>query len=78
MARIQWCCSPCCRNGLECLWRLRKLKKLILRDMDHVRDIKLICLLLLEIFPDLVISVHFASELVIRTPRQLFYTPLYL
>ena len=42
------------RNGLECLWRLRKLKTLILRDMDHVRDIKLICLMLLDIFPDLV------------------------
>ena len=42
------------RNGLECLWRLRKLKKLILKDMGHVRDIKLICLMLLDIFPDLV------------------------
>lgn len=40
-------------NGLECLWRFRKLKTLILRDMDHVRDIKLICLMLLDIFPDL-------------------------
>ncbi len=32
------------------------MKKLILRDMDHVRDIKLICLMLLDIFPDLVIN----------------------
>ena len=44
----------CFRNGLECLWRLRKLKKLILRDMEHVQDLKLLCLMLLDIFPDLV------------------------
>ena len=40
-------------NGLECLWRLRKLKVLKLRDMDHIQDIKLVCLMLLEENPDL-------------------------
>jgi hypothetical protein len=49
------------RNGLECLWRLRKLKTLILKDMDHIKDLKLICLMLLDIFPDLV-GGHFCSD----------------
>ena len=40
-------------NGLECLWRLRKLKVLVLHDMEHVKDLDLICLMLLDVFPDL-------------------------
>ena len=40
-------------NGLECLWRLRKLKVLVLHDMEHIKDLDLICLMLLDIFPDL-------------------------
>ena len=24
-------------NGLECIWRLRKLKTLVIKDMDHVK-----------------------------------------
>ena len=40
-------------NGLECIWRLYRLKTLVLRDMEHVKDIKLICLMLLDILPDL-------------------------
>lgn len=46
-------CSKVNLNGLECLWRLRKLKVLKLRDMDHIQDIKLVCLMLLEENPDL-------------------------
>ena len=40
-------------NGLECLWRLRKLKVLILKDMEHIKDLNLLCLMLLETLPDL-------------------------
>ena len=40
-------------SGLECLWRLKKLKTLVLYDMDHVQDLGLICIMLLEIFPNL-------------------------
>jgi len=40
-------------NGLECLWRLRKLKVLVLQDMEHIKDLDLLCLMLLEILPDL-------------------------
>ena len=40
-------------NGLECVWRLRKLKILVLNDMEHIKDLHLICLMLLEVFPDL-------------------------
>ena len=49
---LVWC-SKVNLNGLECLWRLRKLKVLKLRDMDHIQDIKLVCLMLLEENPDL-------------------------
>eukprot|EP00094_Tigriopus_californicus_P000489 TCALIF_00476-PA protein Name:"Similar to Atp5sl ATP synthase subunit s-like protein (Rattus norvegicus)" AED:0.12 eAED:0.13 QI:0/0/0/1/0/0/2/0/333 len=40
-------------SGLECLWRLRKLKTLVLYDMDHVEHLGLLCLYLLELYPDL-------------------------
>lgn len=40
-------------NGLEVLWRLRKLKTLVVRDMGHVKDLNLICLLLLDVNPKL-------------------------
>lgn len=40
-------------GGIECLWRLKHLKTLVLYDMDHIADLKLICVMLLEIFPDL-------------------------
>jgi len=40
-------------NGLEVLWRFRNLKTLVLKDMDHVEDLNLVCLLLLDVFPKL-------------------------
>jgi len=40
-------------NALEVLWRFKNLKTLVLKDMDHVADLSLVCLLLLDIFPDL-------------------------
>jgi len=40
-------------NGLEVLWRFKNLKTLVLKDMDHVEDLTMICLLLLDVFPDL-------------------------
>ncbi len=60
-------------NGLECLWRLKKLKVLVLRDMvrlddskptsflifdlalfqEHITDLKIICLMLVDALPDL-------------------------
>jgi len=44
--RLNW-------NGLEILWRFKNLKTLVLKDMDHVEDLNLLCLLLLDIFPNL-------------------------
>jgi len=43
-------------NGLECIWRLRNLKTLVIKDMDHVQDLTLICLMLLEVLPNLKIE----------------------
>eukprot|EP00095_Tigriopus_kingsejongensis_P002968 snap_masked-scaffold1455_size40601-processed-gene-0.10 protein:Tk02968 transcript:snap_masked-scaffold1455_size40601-processed-gene-0.10-mRNA-1 annotation:"atp synthase subunit s-like protein" len=40
-------------SGLEALWRLRKLKILVLYDMDHLQDLGLLCLYLLDLFPNL-------------------------
>lgn len=40
-------------NGLEVLWRFKNLKTLVLKDMEHVEDLTMICLLLLDVFPDL-------------------------
>jgi len=40
-------------TGLEVLWRLRKLKVLKLKDMDHIPDLGLLCLMLLEENPHL-------------------------
>ena len=40
-------------NGLECVWRLKKLKVLVLQDMEHIKDLNLLCLMLLDIIPDL-------------------------
>ncbi len=40
-------------SGLECLWRLKRLKTLVLYDMEHVKDIQLLCIMLLEVFPNL-------------------------
>jgi len=40
-------------GGLEAIWRLRKLKVLKLKDMDHIADLRLLCLMLLEEFPQL-------------------------
>ena len=40
-------------GSLECLWKLRRLKTLVLYDLDHIADLRLICVLLLDIFPDL-------------------------
>ena len=43
-------------NGLECIWRLRNLKTLVIRDMGHVQDLQLICLMLLDCLPNLKIE----------------------
>ncbi len=42
--------------GLECIWRLSNLKTLVVKDMDHVEDLALICLLLLGVLPNLKIE----------------------
>nr|ACO15574.1 ATP synthase subunit s-like protein [Caligus clemensi] len=44
--RLDW-------NGIEPLARLRNLKVLVLHDLDHIEDLKLLCLLLLEVNPSL-------------------------
>jgi len=46
-------CRSVNSNALEVLWRFRNLKTLVLKDMDHVDDLNLICLLLLDVFPKL-------------------------
>lgn len=43
-------------NGLECVWRLRSLKTLVIKDMEHVQDLTLICLMLLDAIPGLKIE----------------------
>ena len=43
-------------NGLEVVWRLRNLKTLVIKDMDHIQDLTLICLLLLDVIPGLKIE----------------------
>ena len=43
-------------NGMECIWRLRNLKTLVIKDMEHVQDLQLICLMLLDCLPNLKIE----------------------
>merc|ERR1719348_2063344 len=43
-------------NGLELVWRLANLKTLIIKDMEHIRDLSLICLLILDVLPKLKIE----------------------
>jgi len=43
-------------NGLELLWRLANLKTLVIKDMEHVKDLTLICLMLLDVLPKLKIE----------------------
>ena len=43
-------------NGLECIWRLTRLKTLVLRDLEHIVDLKMLCLLILDVLPDLEIQ----------------------
>ena len=43
-------------NGLECIWRLSRLKTLVLRDLEHIVDLKMICLMILDVLPDLEIQ----------------------
>jgi len=40
-------------NGLEVVWRCSKLKVLVIKDMDHIQDLPLICLMLLDVIPGL-------------------------
>jgi len=40
-------------NALEVVWRCSKLKVLVLKDMDHIQDLPLICLMLLDVIPGL-------------------------
>ena len=43
-------------NGLEVVWRLRNLKTLVIKDMSHIQDLTLICLMLLDVIPGLKIE----------------------
>ncbi len=40
-------------NAIAALARFRQLKKLILYDLDHVKDLKLLCVMLLDLNPQL-------------------------
>jgi len=40
-------------NSIEVLWRFKNLKTLVLKDMDHVEDLSLVCLMLLDALPKL-------------------------
>jgi len=46
-------CKSLKANALEPIWRFSNLKILVLRDLDHIKDIKMICLMLLDVFPNL-------------------------
>ena len=43
-------------NGIESIWRLTRLKTLVLRDLEHIVDLKMLCLLILDVLPDLEIQ----------------------
>ena len=43
-------------NAIEILWRLRKLKTLVMYDLTHIRDLPLLCIMLLDLNPDLEIK----------------------
>merc|ERR1719435_559766 len=43
-------------NGLEVLWRCSKLKVLVIKDMEHIQDLSLLCLMLLDVIPGLKIQ----------------------
>merc|ERR550519_572290 len=64
-ANIDW-------NALEVLWRCSKLKVLVIKDMDHVKDLALICLMLLDVIPGLTIkgADYMDTSLLEGTPHQ--------
>jgi len=49
-------CTKVNWNGFECLWRCSNLKVLVIKDMDHIQDLPLLCLMLLDILPNLKIQ----------------------
>lgn len=59
-------------NAIESLWRFRKLRTLVLHDMDHIKDLRLLCLMLLDVFPDLNIKgVDYANpDLLVGTSEE--------
>ena len=65
-------CSGLDSNGIECVWRLRHLKTIVMYDMDHVEDLPLLCLMLLEVFPNLEIKgvEYMQTELLEGTEHQ--------
>ncbi len=65
-------CEDITFGSIECLWRLSKLKTLLLYDLDHIVDLRLLCVLLLEIFPDLDIRGvdYIDAELLKGTPNE--------
>jgi len=46
-------CTKVNWNAMEVIWRCSNLKTLVIKDMDHVQDLTLICLMLLEVLPNL-------------------------
>jgi len=46
-------CRKINTNSLEVLWRFKNLKTLVLKDMGHVEDLSLVCLMLLDVNPKL-------------------------
>jgi len=59
-------------NGIEVLWRLKNLKTLVLNDMEHVKDLPLLCLMLLDVLPKLkIVGVEYIDkDLLIGTEHE--------
>lgn len=59
-------------NALELLWRLSNLKTLVMKDMDHVKDLTLICLMLLDVNPKLkIIGVDYIDKTLLEGTEYL-------
>jgi len=56
-------CTKLDWNALEVIWRFSNLKTLVMKDMEHVKDINMICLMLLDVNPNLkIIGVDYIDK----------------
>ena len=57
---------------LKVLWRLKNLKTLVMNDMEHVKDLPLLCLMLLDVLPKLkIVGVEYIDkDLLVGTEHE--------